>query len=34
LEEVSKKQRMENESNIIDHQQKILNKVPLAIYIG
>jgi hypothetical protein len=34
LEEVSKKQRMENESNIIDHQQKILTKVPLAIYIG
>lgn len=34
LEEVSKKQRMENESNIIEHQQKILNKVPLAIYIG
>jgi hypothetical protein len=34
LEEMSKKQRMENESNIIDHQQKILNKVPLAIYIG
>ena len=34
LEEVSKKQRMENEANMIDQQQKILNKAPLAIYIG
>ena len=34
LEEVSRKKRMENEANIVDQQQKIIGKVPLAIYIG
>ena len=34
LNEVSKKQRMENESNMVDQQQKIIGKVPLAIYVG
>ena len=34
LNEVSKKQRMENESNMVDQQQKIIQKVPLNIYIG
>jgi hypothetical protein len=34
LEEVSRKTRMENEANIVDQQQKIIGKVPLAIYIG
>ena len=34
LEEVSKKTRMENESNMVEQQQKIIRSVPLAIYIG
>jgi hypothetical protein len=34
LEEVSRKTRIENEANIVDQQQKIIGKVPLAIYIG
>ena len=34
LEEVSRKTRMANESEIVDQQQKIIGKVPLAIYIG
>ena len=34
LNEVSKKQRMENEASMVDQQQQIINKVPLNIYIG
>lgn len=34
LEEVSKKTRMETEAQMSEQQQEILNKVPLAIYIG
>jgi hypothetical protein len=34
LEEVSRKTRMANEADIVDQQQKIIGKVPLAIYIG
>ena len=34
LNEVSKKTRMENESNMVEQQQKIMNQAPLAIYIG
>ena len=34
LNEVSKKQRMENEAAMADQQQTIMNKAPLAIYIG
>jgi len=34
LNEVSKKQRMENEATMADQQQQIMNKAPLAIYIG
>jgi hypothetical protein len=34
LEEVSKKTRMENESNMVEQQQKIMTRVPLAIYVG
>ena len=34
LNEVSKKQRMENEAAMADQQQQIMNKAPLAIYIG
>ena len=34
LNEVSKKQRMENEAAMVDQQQTVMNKVPLAIYIG
>ena len=34
LNEVSKKQRMENEASMVDQQQTIINKVPLNIYIG
>jgi hypothetical protein len=34
LEEVSKKTRMENESNMVEQQQKIIKAVPLAIYVG
>ena len=34
LNEVSKKQRVENEASMVDQQQTIINKVPLAIYIG
>ncbi len=34
LNEVSKKQRMENEAAMVDQQQTIINKVPLNIYVG
>ena len=34
LNEVSKKERIENEASMVDQQQTIINKVPLAIYIG
>ncbi len=34
LEEVSRKTRMANEAEIVEQQQKIIGKVPLAIYIG
>ena len=34
LNEVSKKQRMENEAAMVDQQQQIINKVPLNIYVG
>ena len=34
LEEVSRKTRIANESEIVEQQQKIIGKVPLAIYIG
>jgi len=34
LNEVSKKQRMENEAAMVDQQQTVMNKVPLAIYVG
>jgi hypothetical protein len=34
LDAVSKKQRMENEAAMVDQQQTIIQKVPLAIYIG
>ena len=34
LNEVSKKQRIENEAAMVDQQQTIINKVPLAIYTG
>ena len=34
LEEVSRKTRMSNEADMVDQQQKIIGKVPLAIYIG
>jgi len=34
LNEVSKKVRMENEAAMVDQQQTIIQKVPLAIYIG
>ena len=34
LNEVSKKQRMENEAAMVDQQQTIIQKVPLNIYIG
>jgi hypothetical protein len=34
LNEVSKKQRMENEAAMVDQQQTVMNKVPLAIFIG
>ena len=34
LEEVSRKQRMENEAAISEQQQQILSRVPLKIYIG
>jgi len=34
LEEVSRKTRMSNEAEMVDQQQKIIGKVPLAIYIG
>jgi hypothetical protein len=34
LNEVSKKQRMENEAAMVDQQQAVMNKVPLAIFIG
>lgn len=34
LNEVSKKQRMENEAAMSQQQQEIMNRVPLAIYVG
>jgi hypothetical protein len=34
LEEVSRKTRMSNEAEMVEQQQKIIGKVPLAIYIG
>jgi hypothetical protein len=34
LNEVSKKQRMENEASMVEQQQQIMNRVPLNIYIG
>jgi len=34
LNEVSKKTRMENEAAMVDQQQSVMNKVPLAIYVG
>jgi hypothetical protein len=34
LNEVSKKQRMENEANMTEQQQKIMTQVPLNIYVG
>jgi hypothetical protein len=34
LNEVSRKQRMENEAAIIEQQEQIIRRVPLAIYIG
>ena len=33
LNEVSKKTRMENEAAMVDQQQTVMNKVPLAIYV-
>lgn len=34
LNEVSKKQRMENEAAMVDQKQQIIQKVPLNIYVG
>ena len=34
LNEVSKKQRMENEAAMVEQQQQIMNRVPINIYIG
>lgn len=34
LEEVSRKTRMANEAEMVEQQQKIIGKIPLAIYIG
>mgnify|MGYP006899555866 FL=1 len=34
LDAVSKKQRMENEAAMVENQQTVMNKVPLAIFIG
>jgi hypothetical protein len=34
LNEVSKKTRMENEAAMVDQQQTVMQKVPLAIYVG
>jgi len=34
LNEVSKKQRMENEASMVEQQQQVMNRVPLNIYIG
>ena len=34
LNEVSKKQRMENEESMVEQQQQVMNRVPLNIYIG
>ena len=34
LNEVSKKTRMENEAAMVEQQQTVMNKVPLAIYVG
>jgi len=34
LNEVSKKQRMENEASMVEQQQQVMTRVPLNIYIG
>jgi len=34
LNEVSKPKRMENEAAMVEQQQTVMNKVPLAIFIG
>jgi len=34
LNEVSKKQRMENEAAMVEQQQQVMTRVPLNIYIG
>ena len=34
LNEVSKKTRMENEASMVEQQQQIMNRVPIAIYVG
>jgi len=34
LNEVSKKTRLENESQMAEYQQEIMNKIPINIYIG
>jgi len=34
LNEVSKKQRMENEAAMVEQQQQVMNRVPLNIYVG
>jgi len=34
LNEVSKKQRMENEAQMVEQQQQVMNRVPLNIYVG
>jgi hypothetical protein len=34
LNEVSKKQRMENEAQMVEQQQQVMTRVPLNIYIG
>ena len=34
LNEVSKKTRMENEAAMVDQQQTVMNRVPIAIYVG
>ena len=34
LNEVSKKQRMETEAQMVEQQQQVMNRVPLNIYIG
>jgi hypothetical protein len=34
LDAVSKKTRMENEAAMVDQQQTVMNRVPIAIYVG